>query len=277
MGKVHTRPGRALIAVVIAFGALIAGPSGGAIAGNGTADCGAWHPRFGAMIDPANVTGFYTHLDSQALSPCTDPPPEPTRASFAWSAIERDSVNGCTSGSCPNSIVQVGRGICNDPANPTGCRNAGQRLLRAWGRDSEAYGCSGLGDVVPAPHDYGAAPTDTGLHYYRVWRDATAWHFDHWPKGHPVSELLPAVSVANVCWSSRPEAAAFNETWNQGDALGGSTSNHYNFVSTTKQVAVGGAWSPTTFDPSDPCTVIDRGIYLCDVTGAQSFEVWTNR
>ena len=125
------------------------------------------------------------------------------------------------------------------------------------------------------PVKHGPAPTDTGLHYYRVVDDGSWWRFDHWPKGEAVTTVR-LLSRSAICWTDR-EGNTFNETWNSGDALGGSNANHYNLLSMTRQISVGGGWSATSLDAAAPCTYVPGGVYMCDVTASQAWEAWTNR
>lgn len=209
-------------------------------------------------------------MDPQSLLLCTNPIPGAQSASWGWSAVQLSS-SACNGGSCPNSILQIGRGACRFSPY-SGCQNGtAQRLFVAYGRDNEADGCSGLSDILPVPNDRGAAPTDTGIHYYRVYLDGSTWRFDHWPKGKAVTQTF-TLADSIVCWTAR-DGVTFNETWDRGDALGGTSTNHYNFLSMTRLTA-GGAWQATL---NQPCghTVLPE--YNCLVTGQQAWEAWTDR
>ena len=151
--------------------------------------------------------------------------------------------------------------------------SGGQRIVVAWGRDPEQPGCSGKTRVMPNVGDKGPAPTDTGYHYYRVHDDGSFWRWDHWPKGQ---SLITVKSLADteICGTQR-EGLTFNETWNQGDALGGSAANHYNYLSMTREVTVGGAWVASA---GYTCYLWGAGPpYNCSTTGSQAWEAWTNQ
>lgn len=243
-----------------------------------TANCVGNTPNsFAANYDAATlpVTGYYSHLDPQSLLICTNPFPSTVRGSFSWSAIQRGDADEAD---CDFCIVQIGRGACDDPANPS-CVGTSQRLFTAWGRRSTAPGCDGQQDIIPAPANMGPAPTDTGLQYYRVWRDGTYWRFDHWPKGQAVVQVR-LISQSLICWGNRT-AVTFNETFNTSDSLGGTPTNPYNFLSMARQAAVGGAWSPTSLNAAAPCGFLSLdpigADYRCDVTASQAWEAWTDR
>ena len=70
----------------------------------------------------------------------------------------------------------------------------------------------------------------------------------------------------------------FSETWDRGDALGGSATNHYNFLSMTRLTA-GGAWQATLNQPcfTNAANPPVPTFYHCDETGQQAWEAWTDR
>lgn len=228
--------------------------------------------RFAGNYDPATptATGYYSHLDPQGLEICTNPDSNDVRGSFAWAAIQMGDGSGCF-----YCIIQIGLGACDVPGD-TDCTGTSMKMFTAWGRSSSAPGCSGFSDVLPLPVNSGAAPAGSGFHYYRVVRDNTTWRYDHWPKGQPVV-LLRQTSESSFCWGDRT-AVTFNETHNPSDSLGGTPSNHFNFVSMTRQTTVGGAWSATSLNPAAACDVLSSGvIYHCDITASQAWEAWTDR
>lgn len=240
-------------------------------AGNGNANCGIPLTRFAGETDSPAATGICAHLDPQLLAICTQPNGE-RRATFAWSAVQLQQL-GCSQGGCPNSIIQIGRGTCYDIAIPYGCSGTGAKLLTAWGRDPQAAGCAGTSLVIPFPFSHGPAPLDNGYHYYRVSVQGSTWQFDHWPKGKAL-QVVRWIPASNICWLSR-EAAMFNETWNVGDALGGSVANHYQFMHGTVMDSVGAPWIPISIE--QPCDDWPTGIFHCEVTGIQQLETWTDR
>jgi hypothetical protein len=241
-------------------------------ASNGSALCGTFLQQTAAEQDTMAKSGFYSHLDPQAMALCTGDA-FATRASFSWVAIEQSTAY--CSPSCGNSIVQIGRGSCYEPAD-SNCVGGPQRLVYAFGRDPGADGCAGLDTILAATHDAGPAPTDTGLHYYRVFHSASAglWYFDHWPKGQGVT-IVATIPDSKICWKE-PIGSTFNEVWNSGDAVGGYAANHYNFLSMTRQETVGGSWIPSLGNSciDDP---ILSAPYFCHTTPPQAWEGWTAR
>jgi hypothetical protein len=222
-------------AATLALSTLLAQPNA-ALAGSPTANCnGVYSAGFATTWDSLAYKGYYSHLDPQTLAICTSPVPGGPSASWGWSAV------GATSASCndpilgcPLSIVQIGRGACRYSVYES-CQGTGQRLFAAYGRSEASDGCEGLDDILPVPLNRAPAPTDTGLHYYRVWLDGSTWRFDHWPKGQAVTQVF-VVAASLICWTSRA-GLSFNETWERGDAVGGSATNHYNFQSMTRLTA----------------------------------------
>ena len=260
------------IAVIVGMALAMTVPSV-ALAADGSAACGAVVHRFAYTIDPLGDNGFYSHLDPQALHLCTGDA-NTTRGSFSFAAVERTYPGGCSIGTCPNSIIQIGRGLCFDPLNPSCFPNSGQRLIVGWGRDPEAVGCTGRTLVRAVPEDKGPAPTDTGLHYYRVHDDPTGiWRFSHWPKGQPVV-TVKSVDESQICWGVR-EGVTFNETFNVGDSLGGYAANHYNFLSMTRLQNQSGSWEPSL---GYQCGLANQlAVDHCATTGQQAWEAWSDR
>lgn len=236
-------------------------------------NCGNVVTTLAGELDSAAESGYYSHLDPQGLLACTNQTGSRWGV-FSFAAIQTE---GCNSGGCGNSIVQIGRGRCFEFNHPYCQNQAAQQLITGWGRDPEAPGCGNRGRRLAVPVVHGNAPMDTGFHYYRVWDDGNSWwRFDHWPKGQAVVGAR-LINRSEICWTTR-EGATFNEKWNEGDALGGTASNHYNFISMTRQIAIGGQWQATV--TTDPCDVDPGGLfspYHCDVTGTQAWEAWTDR
>jgi hypothetical protein len=256
-------------AFALGVSALLARPLA-VFAGPLTADCvNELNPAFAGTVDAVAYNGYYSHLDPQTLFLCTNPDPGTPSASWGWSAVQATSGSCSQQDGCPRSIVQIGRGACRYSAYAD-CNGTAQRLWVAYGRDSGVTGCAGLQNIDPIPLDRAAAPTDTGLHYYRVWRDGSTWKFDHWPKGQAVVQVF-SISSSLICWTQR-EGVSFSEIWDRGDGLGGSTANHYNYQSMTR-LTQGGVWQATL---NQPCGATGDP-YFCDETGQQKWEAWTDR
>lgn len=241
-------------------------------AANGVANCANTidNRHSGSFpADPLAVTGYYAHIDSQTVYLCTNQIIGGHYASVGLANIQDSSC-----GTCANSIVQIGRGACREP-NSDDCTGPSMRLFVAYGRDPAATGCAGQTTIMPVPLNRGPAPTDTGLHYYRVWTDGTRWNFDHWPKGQSVVHAFD-ISASLICWTQR-EGLVFTEAVDFGDANGGGPTNHFNFLSMTRQSTVGGAWAASN---STACFIEINGIPAgdnCQFNASQSVETWTNR
>lgn len=243
-----------------------------ALAGNPTTTCQNTFNNINVSnavaVDLASfVSGYYSHLDSQATLLCGNPLPATASGSFKWVAM---STNVCGPGCL--AIMQIGRGRC---IFGSGCdAGPGQRLIVAWGVDHRAPGCAGWMERNPTPIDAGAAPTDTGLHYYRVVTDGLNWHFDHWRKGQAFQIAL-TLSAGSQCFGQRL-GYTFDETWDHGDALGGSAVNHNNYLSMTRQETIGGPWLATNLT-GQPCLLDPALSYFhCSVTASQAWESWTD-
>ncbi|MGH7490418.1 MAG: hypothetical protein ACREMY_33125, partial [bacterium] len=80
-----------------------------------------------------------------------------------------------------------------------------------------------------------------------------------------------------ICWTPR-RSHWFGETWDFGDQIGGNAADPLT-ISTTRYTTVeGGAWTDTSFNAASGCNFVgSNGPFFCDVTGLQSFNIWTNR
>jgi hypothetical protein len=228
--------------------------------------------RFATATPPDGTAfaGFYAHLDPQPLLMCNTQQVGYGYGAFAFAAIQIDFAD-CPA--CQYGIVQIGRGACRVPWLGETCTGPAQRIFVGYGRDEEAAGCTGLHDIMPVPINRGPAPTDSGLHYYRVHTDGARWWFDHWPKGQA---LVPVFDIAAslICWTDR-NGVTFNESLDRGDALGGGSSNHYNFLSMTRQQSIGGSW---TVSPTTGCGLVYAAFGdMCLWNATQSWEAWNTR
>jgi hypothetical protein len=245
-----------------------------AAASNGVDQC--WNinlTRLAGQFPPDGTAfaGYYAHLDPQTQYLCTTQQVGPRYGSFSFAAVQID-FDDCPA--CDWGIVQIGRGACRSSETPLTCPGAQQQLFVAYGRDEEANGCTGLHDILPVAINRGAAPTDTGLHYYRVWTDGSRWRYDHWPKGQALVPIFD-IAASLVCWTDR-DGTTFNEAWDPGDSLGGHSANHYNFLSMTRQQTIGGPWSAST---TSACgfSQFHLDSDRCQWNASQSWEAWNIR
>jgi len=111
-------------------------------------------------LDPAAVSGYYSHLDPQGLLACTNQTGSRWGV-FSFAALQTEA---CNAGICKNSIVQIVRGRCFEFGHPFCQNQAAQQLITGWGRDPEAPGCANRGRRLAVPVVHGDAPVDNGFH-----------------------------------------------------------------------------------------------------------------
>ena len=83
------------------------------------------------------------------------------------------------------------------------------------------------------------------------------------------------VPLASICWSKR-RADWLGESWDRGDAIGGSSSNKFRVASAIYEASVGGVWTNESWTAANPCnnvTLDNR--YKCDVVSGNSMDLWT--
>lgn len=198
--------------------------------------------------------GVRAVLDGQSLNVCQGgfPGTDIIRASFAWVNIQ---------GPDGWDIVQIGRGKCYDGTGFSQC-NGKQNYIWGWGR-----GSCGL-SKAPSTVNLGAASTSSLT--YIVQHNSTAW------AGYVNGSVRAQVGNGEICWT--PSAATwFTETWDSGDALGGSASNRYTINQMYYQNSRGGLYQSLNLDPGANCNIPGGGIYKCDITSSNSVDTWTVR
>lgn len=201
---------------------------------------------------PGHRFGLRSFLDDQTLNLCRNPRVGEGSGSFAL--VNREGAHTPTG----YNIVQIGFGQCRGPG--VGCP-AGMRDVYSWGQDN----CPGP-NVAPTPH---FLSTFSGGSLFSAYYLNGAYHLTTDEGVH--------VDVGNgqVCWLPG-DATVFNETWDFGDALGGSSANQFAFSSLAFQVAEGGAWqwlSPTICNVTDP----NAAFHCLGFGSAHRIETWTDR
>jgi hypothetical protein len=177
------------------------------------------------------------------------------RASTAWVAIQ---------GPGPNDIVQVGMGACG-PIAGGGCNNAMQDGY-AWGRTQSSPGCSAYTS---------RAPTGTWL---GAWSPGGIFQITE-AANHSVRMTTPKFVVtlqgASACWTNR-YVSLFNESFDFGDALGGTSLAPFWFASKSYQQTAGGAW----FGLASLCNARNplglETVFRCAPAGDR-IQTWTAR
>ncbi len=165
-----------------------------------------------------------------------------------------------------NDIVQAGFGRCRSFTIPL-CNDTNQ-IVWSWGRHNSTSGCQGWNNVAPVPlliqASNGTDRTFKVFHYLNQWRV----YLDNVD--------VKGVAESGICWTPT-SASWFGESWDYGDAIGGSVTNKLRF----RYVAYANCENCgfVSAGLSDPCNVnIPAGYpYYCDVIDGTTFDVWTNR
>lgn len=202
---------------------------------------------------PDHRFGMRSIIDYQGLNQCTNPRVGEGSASLAWIGLEGPD------GPDHDNVVQIGIGVCRSPT--IACSTA-TRDWWAWGREE----CPGLMDVVPTPHFLG---TLSGGTLYSVSLHDGAFHLT------TGSGVHIDVGTGQVCWNP-VDATSTTESWDFGDALGGSAANHLGFSSLAFQTSEGGAW--LALSPASCNVTAGNSIFKCTgLGGGHKIEVWTDR
>jgi hypothetical protein len=216
---------------------------------------------FSGMWVTGQKHGSSGTIDGQDLHMCTSPGAFEESGTFAWSAVGNWNYS--------ETIVQIGIGKCRDEFN-FGCGES-MRYLWAWGRNPSAPGCSGKSLRLPVPSSLSGY--DGVAHDYKVYHKNNAWRVYV-----GVTEKT-SVSESEICWT--PNVAEwFSETWDAGDALGGSVGNKLVTNSTNYANAENGGFFWTSFGgpyPNESCSFEPGGVRKCQITGGQKFQTWTDR
>jgi hypothetical protein len=236
---------------------------------NHTAQCQEWgivnrHVGYASTSWPAHRYGVKARIGGASLGLCTQPRVGEGSSSVGWVAIEGPPY-------CCN-IVQIGYGTCYGWINET-CEKADASLQRdfyAWGRDGATPGCSGFSTLEPTGHWYSVFSADND---YSVEEDAS---------GLFTLRSLNATTFIGtnlICWTNQYVTVSA-ESWDYGDAIGGTVANHLVFSLERFKTTPNEAWrvlpslcSPGYKGPSQPPT----GIFHCDVVNSNSLHMYTSR
>ncbi len=213
----------------------------------------------------AYVSGQQKHgasgtIEGQNLDQCTNPAGIQTSGTFAWSALE----DGGTGNSGGAVILQIGIGKCRDFGN-FGC-GSDMRYLWAWGRDSTAPGCAGWSHIDPVPNSVGT--WDGAAHDFKV------YHQNNYYRFFIGANQVASVAERSICWTPT-RAQWFSETWDDGDALGGSAGNPLVTSSTNYANAENGGFFWTSL--SAPCRFPGDSLRHCSIVSPTSLKTWTER
>jgi hypothetical protein len=199
--------------------------------------------------------GVRALLNYQFPQMCTNPDPEEERGSFILLNLE-----GPPSGEW--DIVQWGIGRCEAP--DTECVPS-TRDIWTYGRTPSSPGCAGKSQVLPTPH---IRPSFNGGYTYQLRRTSTGgYNFSV----HGETQVSPGPSA--VCWTPS-FISVFGETWDYGDAIGGSVSDHFNISSAKAQFSQDGAWQGLYVR----CNARNaEAIFKCSNPADFKIGLWTDR
>lgn len=194
-------------------------------------------------------------MENQTLGLCTTAADD-DNGSAVYVSIEED-------GGHAYDIAQVGVYKCEYAiAMCTG--SIGQ--FYAWGRHNSQPGCSGFSNVEPLGTRVGGLPS--GTWFFEVLRTSSAWKFSI---NGVVVESLPA---STICWT-RKRASWVGESWDTGDAIGGSAANPFALLGALYEPSVAGQWLSPSWSLGDMCNVSSAAKYKCNATNGQAFNLWT--
>lgn len=140
------------------------------------------------------------------------------------------------------------------------------RYLYAWGRHTSALGCAGFMNRRATP--FFLSGYDGAAHDYKIYHQNNRWRF--------LIGVTERTSIAEseLCWT--PTVAWwFSETWDSGDALGGSLGDKLRTQLTNYATAETGGFTFTAF--SGACTFNWSAPYHCSRINGTTFDVWTDR
>jgi len=197
--------------------------------------------------------------EGQDLHQCNNPAFIEVNGTFYWTNVEH--------GGTFNDIVQVGMAKCREPG--VYCSSS-MFYARGWGRQHTTPGCSGLSDVAPTT-------IPVSLAWNGASRDYKVYHLNNrWRMFVGLTEVY-SVPEASICWY--PGVASwFGESWDIGDAIGGSVGNHLRVTETNTTSCENCGFVYTNFNASAACNYgVVSGPYFCDLIDTRTLDIWTNR
>ena len=161
-------------------------------------------------------------------------------------------------------IIQIGFGQGRSPT-----LYDGMRFEVGYGRSTSTYGCAGYSNRDPMILNLQAY--DNAQHDYKVYHQTNYWRL------FVDSTQKYSVAESEICWTPG-KSEWFGETWDKGDQMGGTSSNHLKIESMNYANAENGGFYWTSFNPSQACNSSASGpsAYQCDIVSATRVDVWTN-
>ncbi|MBA2570619.1 MAG: hypothetical protein H0V04_05505 [Chloroflexi bacterium] len=229
------------------------------------ANTGAGGNALGYGRTHGSEQGARAYLDQQSLHYCSAsgvPDRDDDRGTSAWVA-----VTGPAGG---YNIIQMGIVRCLGADLYSYCDGSLIRVF-AWGRQPEAPGCAGFSRVPPIGIKVGTVDTSDPPLRYKVLHAGGLW-------GGYVGALKEAhVLESSICWTPE-DLQYFTETMDDGDAHGGTDSNHFYFAEVQGLGTEGGGWS--TFEMPGCVTYSDAPdptFYKCSIEAddRRNMRIWT--
>jgi hypothetical protein len=205
-----------------------------------------------------NKHGIRATIENDFLNQCSDPDLVEYSGNFIF-------VNVVPHGQGAYNIIQIGVGNCRGAGS--GCAT-GMQYYYAWGRDDSAPGCSAYDDVWPTVSRIGG--WTSGEHTLAIRHD------NNWYEYRIDGVVQYKTTEANICWT--PDRAVwFGESWDWGDAIGGTAGDPFAFTDMAYQNTENGPFYDTSFSPTAYCNWIDNNgnPYDCGISGAQTVNIWT--
>jgi hypothetical protein len=254
----------------LAFAVVLAAQPVSALAAGDTANCSEYgfvHRHMGYLSDAwsGHRYGVRAYFGAIPLDLCTNPRAGEGSTSVVWPAIQGPLTNP----SHPFNIVQIGFGRCYPVGGPSGNCSSADRTADhdfwAYGYDNDSPGCND-GRLPLAPTGHWEVGLSGGT--YSVTEAANK------------SFVLSASQVTvylSTCWTNNTVAIS-TESWDYGDALGGTATQA--LVSTLEQfqTTAGGAWLNLPYG----CNARQRdggtleSVFHCFVNGS-SINLYTSR
>jgi hypothetical protein len=201
-------------------------------------------------------TGVRGTMENQALDVCSHATDD-DRANLIWVSIDPNAPD-------PNAVFQAGRGNCK--TNDVNDCDQVQMRWWSWGRTQNMSGCGNVNSVAPHVH---LIANGQGTDQFIVARDGVSWEV--FLNGF----LEASVAQASVCWT-KVRATWTGESWDAGDAIGGSAGNKYAVTSAAYQTTVAGAWLNPGFVAGANCPFRSNK-YECVSPTNNSLSFWTDQ
>jgi hypothetical protein len=179
--------------------------------------------------------------------------PAPARRRVTFVAISQ--------GSYTRSLIQIGLTRCE---GAYAICNETMKYFWAWGRDRAAPGCSNFLDRKPIATDLGGWSGTTQL--YMISKVGSNWNV------YRSDVIRGQVATSSICWSKN-RVDWLGESWDHGDAVGGSSGNKYYMNAARVQTVTGGTWANPNFSGTW-CTVSSSPRF-CEIALSDQVNIWT--